>query len=133
LIDLDAQFLSSNGIVAPHPYVPFRVAIERKTSKAGNAFYEYSQNSVPLPDGLATYLKLEGAIVPMGQTRPSNSGYPTEGSAQIVVGGVIYLVTAYVTESRSPYYVKVVAHKLPDKAANIAKAQRAPRGGTIIS
>jgi hypothetical protein len=69
----------------------------------------------------------------MGKTRPSKHGYPTrEGVAEIIVGGVLYKVTAYLTESRSPFFVKVIAHKKPDSGGNIAKAQAAPKGGVIF-
>ena len=88
---------------------------------------------MPLADGLATVIKIENAIIPMGRTRPSNKGYPTrEGIAQIMVGSVRYKVTAYITEGKSPFYVKVIAHKMPDGTANLKKAQSTPQGGTII-
>lgn len=134
LIDLGQAFLTANGIDAANATSPFRVAIVRKKSKAGNAFYDYSQNSIPLPDGLSTFLKLEGAVIPMGRTRPSQKGYPTrEGTAQVMIGGVLSTVTAYITQSRVPFFVKVLAHKTPDRSANMAKAQLAPKGGRIIT
>lgn len=77
LLDLGTAFLSANGMDAREADRPFRVAVSRKLSGAGNAYYDYSQNAVPLPDGLATYVRVEGAIVPMGKTRPSHKGYPT--------------------------------------------------------
>lgn len=133
LIDLGADFLSTYGIDLNNLNKPFRIAVAKKSSKAGNAFYDYSQNAVPLPDGLASFIRVEGAIVPMGKIRPSQKGYPTrEGTTQIIVGGMVYKVTAYLTESRSPYYVKVIAHKQPEREANIRKAQNAPRGGRIV-
>ena len=62
----------------------------------------------------------------------ARSGYPTrEGEAQVIIGGTPYTVTVYLTESRSPFYVKVVAHKTPDRSASVKKAQMAPRGGQI--
>lgn len=133
LLDLGPDFLTSVGVDPHDASRPFRVAIERKQSKVGNAYYEYSQNSVPLPDGLSTYVRLEGAIVPMGKTRPSKNGFPTrEGVAEIVVGGVVYKVIVYITEGKAPYFLRVVAHKKPDTTGNIAKAQAAPKGGTIL-
>lgn len=44
----------------------------------------------------------------------------------------MYKVTVYLTESRSPYYVKVVAHKKPDSSASAPRAQAAPRGGKLL-
>ncbi|MEK7466241.1 MAG: hypothetical protein AAB074_02400 [Planctomycetota bacterium] len=133
LVDLGTAFLTSTGLASSNIQRPFRVAVEIKESKAGNAFYDYAQNGVPLPDGLATFIRIEGAIIPMSKTRPSQKGYPTrEGQTDIIVGGLVYKVTAYLTEGRSPYWIKVLAHKKPDTSANIAKAQIAPRGGRIL-
>lgn len=130
--DLGSAFMAANGIPAGNAVLPFRVGIHKKQSQAGNAFYDYTQNSVPLPDGLNTFIRVEGTIIPMGRTRPSKAGYPTkEGEAQAIVGGIVYSITVYLTESKAPYYVKVVAHKTPDRSANAKKAQAAPRGGKI--
>lgn len=134
LADLGAEFMSANGIPPGNAALPFRVAVEKKRSKAGNAFYDYAQNGVPLPDGLSTFVRVEGTIVPMGRTRPSQKGYPTrEGNAQVIVGGLVYTLTVYLTEGRTPFYVKVLAHKTPDRTGNITKAQLAPRGGRIVT
>lgn len=134
LADLGPEFMAANGILPGKAASAFRVAVEKKQSKAGNAFYDYAQNGVPLPDGLSTFVRVEGTIVPMGRTRPSQKGYPTrEGNAQVIVGGVVYTLTAYLTEGRTPFYIKVHAHKTPDRGANITKAQRAPRGGRIVT
>ena len=134
LIDLGPDFLTANGIEASEAKRPFRVAIQKKESKAGNAFYDYSQNSISFPNGLTTLIRVEGTIVPMGKTRPSKKGYPTrEGVADVIVGGVVYKVTAYLTEGKTPFYVKIIAHKKPEASGEgLKKAQKMPRGGTII-
>ena len=54
LADLGPEFMAANGIPPGKASSPFRVAVEKKQSKAGNAFYDYAQNGVPLPDGLST-------------------------------------------------------------------------------
>lgn len=132
LSDLGTAFMTAQGVSPGSAVLPFRVGVQKKTSKADNAYYDYAQNGVTLPDGLATFIRVEGTIVPMGRTRPSKNNYPTrEGEAQAMIGGTIYTVTVYITESSSPFYVKVVAHKTPDRAANAKKAQLAPRGGKI--
>lgn len=132
LIDLGADFLSDYKIEPDNLTKPFRIAVTKQPSRAGNAYYDYSQNAVPLPDGLATFIRVEGAIVPMGKIRPSKKGYPTrEGTTQVIVAGTVYKVTAYLTESRSPYYIKVIAHKQPGQDS-VRKAQNAPRGGSIV-
>jgi hypothetical protein len=130
--DLGSAFLAASGVSPSNSVLPFRVSVQKKTSKADNAYYDYNQNGVPLPDGLATFIRVSGSIVPMGRTRPSKNNYPTrEGEAQAMIGGTMYTVTVYITESSSPFYVKVVAHKTPDRSANVKKAQLAPRGGNI--
>ena len=134
LLDLGRDFLDAARIDARDARRPFRIALERKDSKAGNHFYDYSQNGVPLPDGLNTYLRLEGAIIPMGRIHPSKTNkHPTrEGTAEIVVGGVVYKVTAYLTEGKTPFYVKVLAHKKPNTTAAMSKARQTPKGGRLI-
>lgn len=133
LIDLGSEFLDQMQIPPSRYGSSFRVQIEKKTSKAGNDYYNYYQNGVPLPDGLNTFLKLDGTVIPMGKTRPSQSGFPTrEGHTQVLIGTTVYKVTAYLTEGKSPYWIKVVAHKAPDTEANLKKAQSAPRGGQIL-
>lgn len=134
LLDLGREFLDASRIDALGARRAFRVAIECKQSKAGNPFYDYSQNGVPLPDGSNTYLRLEGIIIPMGRIRPSKTNkHPTrEGSAEIVVGGLVYKVTAYLTEGKTPFYIKVIAHKKPNSTSNVAKARQTPKGGTIM-
>jgi hypothetical protein len=49
-----------------------------------------------------------------------------------MVGNVRYKVTAYLTESKDPYFAKIIAHKVPDTEASLGKARSAPRGGQII-
>ena len=134
LIELGEEFLSYLGINSSEAGKPLKIAIEKKISQAGNAYYEYSQNNMPLPSGLNTYLRLENTIIPMGKTRPSKSSKnPTrEGKTEIVVGNKIYKATSYITETKKPYFVKVVAHKKPDTSSNVEKARRAPKGGKII-
>lgn len=133
LIDLGTTFLDENDIDSSRFSDTFKIGISQKTSKAGNIFYEYSQNGLPLPDGLNTYLKIHGTVIPFGKTRPSKKGYPTrEGQAQCLLGDTMYKITAYLTEARTPFYVRVVLHKKPDNTKKIRKAQKAPKGGYIL-
>ncbi len=134
LLDLGLEFLEKVGVDPTTAERPFQIGIDRKKSKAGNWFYEYSQNSVPLPSGMETYLRLENTLIPMGGVHPAKkTGNPTrEGAAEILVGATPYLVKAYMTQGKSPYWVKVVAHKRPDTAKNLAKARATPKGGSIL-
>ncbi len=133
LIDLGTEFLDENHIESARYSDPFRIAVHQKKSKAGNPFYEYSQNGLPLPDGLNTYLKAAGTVIPFGKIRPSKNGYPTrEGQAEVFLSDTLYKVTAYLTEAKMPYYVKLVMHKKPDNSKNLKKALKMPKGGSII-
>ncbi|MBA3708816.1 MAG: hypothetical protein H0W83_08375 [Planctomycetes bacterium] len=133
LIDMGLEFLKANAIDPSRHNNPFRVGIEKRPSKAGNMYFEYSQNALPLPDGLNTFIKIEGTVIPMGSTRPSGKGYPTrEGQTTILVGSTVYMVTAYLTEGKVGYYVKVHAHKKPSASKSMLKAQMAPKGGSIL-
>lgn len=62
-IDLGAKYLSDNNIEMARSGEPFRIGISKQMSKAGNAFYDYSQNAIPLPDGLSTFIRIEGVII----------------------------------------------------------------------
>jgi hypothetical protein len=132
LADLGVAFMKAQAIPPGNGPLAFRIAVEKKISKAGNAFYDYVQNAIPFPDGLSTTVRVAGAIVPMGTPHPSQRGHPTrEGSAPVMVAGIPYTATVYLTESRSPFYVKVIAHKTPSSDGGIPT--RAPRGGRIVT
>lgn len=133
LFQLGSTFIQLNGLESVDNSLPLKVAASKQTSKAGNFYYSYEQNQIPFPDGLATQVRVEGIVVPFGKVRLSQKGHPTrEGTAQIIIGGVLYKVTAYLSESKNPYFVKVVAHKKPQSGVNILKAQAVPRGGRIV-
>ncbi len=132
LADLGPAFMRAQAIVPGDGRLSFRVAVEKRISRAGNAFYDYVQNAVPFPDGLLTVTKVEGVVVPMGQPHPSKAGNPTrDGSVQVAIGGTPYTATVYLTESRSPFYVKLIAHKTPSSLGGMPT--RAPRGGQIVT
>ena len=133
LIDLGSQFLDQMQIPPSRFSAPLQIQIEKKESKAHNQYYDYSQNGLPLPDGLQTFLKIEGSVIPMGKAHPSKNGYPTRGGhAHVLLGATVYKVTAYITEGKNPFWIKVLAHVLPNNSENIKKAQIAPRGGHIV-
>lgn len=131
--DLGTQFIVGLGLEESSIInKPFRIGIDKKLSKAGNAYYDYWQNGVPLPDGLATNFRVQGMPITFGKVRPSKSnGYPTrEGHANIVIDGDTYEITAYLTESKHPFYVKIIAHKI--SSVKLGKPQIKPAGGTIL-
>ena len=133
LLDLGEDFLTTLGIDAKDSTRPFRIGISPKQSKAGNDYFEYSQNGVPLPEGLSTFLKVNGSLLSMGAIKPSLKGNPTrEGTTTLLVGSLVYVVTAYLTETRNGFFIKVIAHKRPNSEKALKKAQRTPRGGVIL-
>ncbi|WP_339096285.1 hypothetical protein WDJ50_03055 [Deinococcus sp. VB142] len=125
--ELSDEFCRTNGIEGDRKDSPVRVAIASKTSQAGNIFYDFSMNGMPLPDGLNTILRLEGNILSFGPEAKSKNGNPTrKARADILVGGQLYISEGYLTQGKNGYYVKAVAHKKPSPPAP------KPRGGSFI-
>ncbi len=133
LRDLGSDFLTINNIDRSKWNNPFKVAVDKQLSKAGNAFYNYKQNGVPLPDGMNVLFRVEGVVIPLGGIKPSKTkGYPSRsGKAEIVIGGIVYQVLAYISQGKYPYYVKVHASKKPDHS-HLKNAQQMPKGGKLI-
>ena len=125
--ELGTVFLTANTIPPEKLDSPTRVAISSKLSQAGNTFYDFSMQGLLLPDKINTLLRLEGNLLPFGTTEKSKSGNPTRKSrVDIIIGGQLYVVEGYLTEGKSGYYVKVLAHKKPSPPTP------KPRGGTFI-
>jgi hypothetical protein len=127
LADLAPAFLESNGVPLAHWDRPFRIEVSAKLSKAGNVYFEYQQAVVPLPHGLDTKLRVEGAVLEADEIRPSQSGHPTrrhQGTTNI--SGVVYAISAFVTEGKRPFWVKVHAQK--GRSSALADPA-APQGG----
>jgi len=126
LLDLGMDFLDANGIPMHLWERRFRVEVDGRISKAGNTFYQYQQNGVPLPDGLDTRVCVEDTELAMGPEHMSNRGHPTrDGKATLRLGGTDFVAKAYLTKGQSPYWIRIVAHKRPDPGAK-------PRGGRML-
>jgi hypothetical protein len=111
----------------------FRIGIHKQISQSGNAYYDYSQNGIPFPDGLSTLIKVQESIVPLGKISKSNKGNNQRvGTTNILIGGVLYDVTAYLTETKNPYYVKLFAKKISLKKVKELKVAYSPKGGAFI-
>lgn len=134
--DLGNRFCEDFGIqTQADKDKPFKVSIPKKASKTGgNAYYEYNQQSVSLPDGLSTLLRVNGFLVPMGKKVKSKASGNLQrvGKLEIDLGSDPYKATAYITESKTPFYVNVAVIKKPNTKKNIEKAVKAPRGGSLI-
>lgn len=131
--ELGAEFMELNGVGLDRRLAPFRVAIRQKTSKAGNFFYEYSQNAIPFPTGFDTLVRVEHQIIPLGRLHQSEKGNPTrEGNLEIPINGTIYRIVVYLTSSKMPFFVRIVAHKKPNASQSGKKLQAVPKGGSLI-
>ena len=107
----------------------FRVEVDARRSKAGNVYFEFQQAAVPLPHGLDTSVRVEGATLDGSDVRPSQSGHPTrEFRGGVSLSGTSYVVTAFITQGKRPYWVKVHAHK--GTSAPRAEPGK-PQGGRI--
>ena len=110
---------------------PFRVGILKKQSKSGNAYYDYWQNAIPLPDGLDTNFRVQGTLINMGKVRPSVNNHPTrEGKVNLKIEDDTYEVTVYLTEGKHPYYVKIIIHKI--SSVRLGKPNLKPSGGSFV-
>ena len=133
--DLGPEFCEDFGLKARAKKKPFKISMSKKCSKSGgNAYYEYSQQSVPLPDGLSTLLRVNGFLIPMGkQAKSKTGGYLQRmGNIELDLDGEEYRVTAYITKSKSPFYINLAVIKKPNTKNNKNKVIRAPKGGSLI-
>lgn len=111
LADLGEDFLDFLGIDEDDSYRPFRIAIENKIRQAGNIYYHYSQNEIPLPSALDTHFKVENTFIRMGKIGKSkrNKNPMRESENEIVICNKKYIVKVYISETNNPYYVKVAS------------------------
>ena len=129
LIELGKIFLSNLNIGLGSGQKPFNIAVQKRSSSKNNAYYNYVQNAVPLPDGLQTTLKVENVPIPFGEICNSQKSNPQRsGIAYIQLGNAVYEVTAYITQTKNPFYIHVIAKK----AAKILALQTTPKGGVIV-
>ncbi|WP_425148093.1 hypothetical protein [Deinococcus sp.] len=125
--ELGEDFLSASSVTHVSTSAPVRVAIASKTSQAGNVFYDFSMQGIPLPAELNTLLRVEGNLLTFSQVSTSKAGNPTRKSRNdAIIGGQLYVIEGYLTKGKNGYYVKVIAHKKP------AAPHPKPRGGTFI-
>lgn len=133
LAELGEQFLRENNVEPPPTARQFQIAVERKTSRAQNPYFDYSQTAIPLPDGLDTQLRVEGIKVPMGEVRPSKKGNPTrEGYLELSLGDAIFKITAYLTKTRSGYFAKLTGvQERGSRSSTPANDYTGARGGRL--
>ncbi len=109
--DLGLDFMQANGLEG-HPNEPFNVTVNAQTSKAGNAYYAWDLNGIPLPDGLITQIQVNGVALTEGLVGESKKGNPMrKDTGNIHVSDIPYLVSSHIVKTRKGYWVKVVAHK----------------------
>jgi hypothetical protein len=112
LADLGLDFISSMGLPLANAGRPFRIQGEAASSHAGPPHYEYDHSMLPLPDGLATVLQVNGCVVNMSHEYASHLGHPARfGKARIPLHGDDYDVFVLITQERRLYRVRVHARK----------------------
>lgn len=127
--ELGEQYLEEMGYPLSRRENPLKIALEQDISNAGNIYYRYMQNAVPLPTGMDSLVKIEGVFIPLNRSGFSDKQYPfREGKGEIFVGKKIYVAKAYISKTRNPFYIKIVAHKKPDGSHLLKK----PRGGEFL-
>jgi len=124
--ELGDDWLDKEGIPSPMRQRPLRVAIEKKWSQAGNPFFSFEQTSLPLPDGLMTRLWLDNEEIPFGAVGKSKRRGNPQRSASFEreLGGIAYDFTAFLTEGRSGYYVKLHGNKRPGGRSKTTAVKR---------
>ncbi len=134
LRELGAEAMAALGISSQAGDRPLIMEVEAQISKAGNTYYDFWQNALPLPDQLDTRIKVDGNEVRFGPAHNSRRGNPTRrGTLRMDVAGVPCDVDTYLTVSPKPMYLKVVVRKArgPKPSADIPAGEIAPRGGRI--
>ncbi len=127
--EFDPAFLKINKIGPSSWDQPVRVQLVAQQSKRGNTYFCYEQGELPLPDGLETELHLDATPLEANQVGQSKRGNATRRySGTFLIGGIPYEVVGYVTESRSPYWVKVHVQKLAKGWGSAGQ----PHGGRFV-
>ena len=115
--DFGQQFLLENELTsqAENPLV---IRIDPQKSHAGNWFYSWDLNGVPLPDGFATSLVVNGEVLRPGVVGESKNGNAMrKDSGELVIAGTRYAATVLIVRTKRPYWIKVHAHKVPNAAS----------------
>jgi len=113
--DLGDDFFRRLG-PSESPDTPVRFELEAGQSKAGNTYYSWDLNGIPLPDGFATGVKLLGSDIPLSVPRESKNGnMMADGRANVMIHGELYVAHAVIVRTRKPYWVKVIAHVRPGR------------------
>lgn len=131
--DLGEKFLEDNNLEGLKINNDIKIRLDEQESKAGNIYYTFSQNGLPLPDGLDTIFKINDILLPLSPTKPSKKGYHASACKKVInFNNVDYIADIYISKSMMPYYIKVHLHKKPDTTEAIRKAQMKPKGGSFI-
>lgn len=118
LVELGGAYLLKLHIKSEDTHKPFCMAVPKQRSSKDNAFYNHKENAVPLPDGLQTLVKVQNVIIPMGEIDYSKKNNPQRsGVAQIQLGKTVYEVTAYITQTKHPFYIYLIVRKAASKGS----------------
>jgi len=126
--ELDPEFLRASGIGPAAWDRPVRVELVAQRSKRGNTFFSYEQRRLPLPDGLETEIRLDGALEADKVSESKRGNATRRHHGTLSIGGTPYDAVGYVAKSRSPYWVKVHVQKAVGRRGSAAE----PRGGRFV-
>lgn len=130
LADLGLDFISSMGLPLANAGRPFRIQGEARSDHSGTPQYGYDHSLLPLPDGLATVLQVNGCVVRMSHEYASHLGHPARfGKARLRLHGDDYDVFVLITQEQRLYRVRVHARK---HESSPQPAQSPLAGGHIV-
>ncbi len=121
--ELSKEFIAEFKIPTTSEDKPFQIIVKKKYAKqTGNLYYDGSLDCIPFPDGLDTLIKIEGTPIPMSKIHQSGSGNnQRKGEQHLQLTSFTYEATIFLTQSKSPFFIKVHAHKSPDHSGQIQK------------
>lgn len=128
--ELDADFLSKASLGPSSWERPLRAELEPKLSKRGNTFFDYQQ-VLPLPDGLDTFVSVDGTRLSASAIHESQRGNPTRNhTGTVTIAGKGYDVTCFITASKKGWWVKVHAQLASSRRATTPA--ELPKGGRLV-
>ncbi len=113
--DLGPEFLEANGWIGREEE-KFEAFGEEALSKSGNPYYSWEASHMPLPDGFATRIVVNGVYLGLGTIETSKKGNPMRcDKGETRVTAETYLASAVLVRTRRGFWIKVHAHRKPGR------------------
>jgi hypothetical protein len=91
---------------------PFSATLQPQTTKNGRPLLSWDLNGIPLPDGFATVIAVNGQVIRGGMVQESRKGnMMRRDRGSLVVDNMSYSVVGTIVLTKRPYWVKVEARK----------------------